>query len=166
MRDDNDFPSPRSTSGGIIRYGIATVFGLFVVGAFIWTLGLGGWFVTRPVNTAVGVVNRIMDPDAALENYRWFRDANNGILAQGANIKDAKANLAYAEQHAPDRVSARMTELTGAKQVCNGLVGQYNSRSERIDSRLFKDPNQFFTGLVDGEQATPLPAHYDYSVCE
>ncbi len=164
--NESRFPSPREASGSIIRYGVAFLVAMFVIGLVLWLLGLGSWLITRPVDTAVGVVNQVMDPDAALENYRWFRDANNGIQAQIANIKMAKENLAYAEAHTDERAAARMTELTGAKQVCNNLVGQYNSRSQRIDSRLFKDPNQFFTGLVDGQAAIPLPPSYDYKVCE
>lgn len=166
MSDDFKFPSTREVRSKGIRYGASIIIVAFVLGLLLWVLSLAGCFITTPVNTAAGVATRIMDPDAALQNYRWFRDARNGIEAQKANIADAKENLAYAEQHAPDRVSSRMTELTGAKQVCNQVVGEYNSRSERVDSRLFKDPGQFFTGLVDDQRPTPLPQHFDYTECK
>jgi hypothetical protein len=166
MSYDNEIPSAREVGGNTIKYGCVGVGALFVIGIGAWTLGIIGTVATMPVNTAVGVASRVMDPDAALQNYRWFRDARNAIAAQQANIKDANAGLKYAEEHTPDRVSARMTELTGAKQVCNSLVGEYNSRSERVDSRLFKDPSQFFTGLVDDQRPESLPVRFEYKDCE
>ena len=166
MSKNNDFPSASEAGGKAIKYGCIAGFALFVIGLGAWALGIIGTVATMPVNTAVGVASRVMDPDAALQNYRWFRDARNAIAAQQANIKDAAEGLKYAEEHTPDRVSARMTELTGAKQVCNSLVGEYNSRSERMDSRLFKDPSQFFTGLVDDQRPEPLPVRFDYADCK
>lgn len=164
MRDD--YPSKRQIAGNGIGYGLTILFVVFVLGLGAWAFGLVGWAITKPANTAIGVTNQVMDPTTALNNYRWFRDARNGIEAQQANIRIAKKGLEFAQTSAPDRVSARQTELMGAQQVCNNLVGQYNSRSERLDSRLFKDPGQFFTGLVDGQTPTPLPERFEYTVCE
>ena len=162
----DDFPTTRQVRRGFFGYGVAIVIGGMGVLFVMWAFSVGLWAVTKPVDTAIGVVNRIMDPDAALQNYRWFRDARNGIEAQQANIRIAKQGLEFAKANAPERMSARNTELMGAQQVCNNLVGQYNSRSERIDSRLFKDPGQFLTGLVDGQRPTSLPVHFDYNICE
>ena len=118
--------------------------------------------LSRPATTAVGVMNLVMNPDDALRHYRWFRDTHNQLEAMQANIAIAKTAATSGPE---DRRSARVVELTGLQQACNQLVGQYNSRAESLDARLFMDPTQFLTGLVDGQRPRPLPARFEFSTC-
>jgi len=161
MSYHDDFPSPREARRSIIGYGVAIVFGLFVVGMFAWALGIGAWFITKPIETTKGIVDRVIDPDHALATYRWFHGANQEIIAKQAQIVLSKQAL---EASAEDRKEARRVELLGLQQGCQRLVGEYNAKATRADTVIFKHPEQFLPGNWPGER-TPLPDNIKISVC-
>lgn len=117
--------------------------------------------VQGTVQTTKTVIQRITNADTMLNNYRWFKDAHYKLQTFPAQIALAKTNLDYAEKHTPDYVANRMTEYTGIQQVCMDLVGQYNSRSERMDSGFLRNPEQW---LPVGTYM-PLPENYDVNYC-
>lgn len=114
------------------------------------------------IDSGKGVVRRIIDPDTMLMNYRWFKDAHYRLQTFPTQIGLAKRNLDYAEKHTPDYAANRMTEYTGIQQVCLGLVGEYNSRAQRMDSGFLRNPEKW---LPVG-QYEPLPESYDMKFCE
>ena len=157
----DDFPSKREIAGHGIGYGITIIFVIFVLGLFAWGIGLFGWAITKPIDTAKGVVDRVINPDQALESYRWFMAANQQIKAKQGQIALSKAAL---EASATDRKEARRVELLGLQQGCQNLVAQYNERSTRADTVIFKYPERFLPGYWPGERS-PLPESIDPAVC-
>ena len=160
MRNE-ELPTPREVSGNIIRYGVAAVFGLFVVGGAMYGLGLGFWAATKPANFTAGVVDRVIDPDRALESYRWFHGAYQATLAKKGQIALAKGALDAASE---DRKEARRVETLGLQQNCMTLVGEYNARAQRADTVIFMHPELFLPGNWPGDR-NPLPQSLDPSAC-
>lgn len=139
--------------------------GLFLFVAYILSVMFGlAALPFRAVSSATTIVTRIMDPDNALAQYRWFHDADARLKVFPAQIKAARANLAYAEKNAPERAQSRMTELTGITQVCEGLVADYNSRAQRLDAGFFRNPERWLP--VATAPWEPLPQGYSPNHCE
>lgn len=143
---------------------------IFFVLFFVYGCGVVFNIVSLPfsatngaIQSGKGVIRQITDPTAMLNNYRWFKDAHYRLQTFPAQIAAAKRNLAYAEQHTPNYVANRMTEYTGIQQVCLDLVGQYNSRAERMDSGFLRNPEQWLP--VASTNYTPLPETYNPDFC-
>lgn len=130
---------------------------LSIVGCVIST-------VTNPLNQAARVVNKTIDADNMLNNYRWFHDASASLDLYPTKIQHAKELETWAEAHAPERAMARQTELTGLEQTCLGLVGDYNSRAARLDSGFFRNPERWLP--VSTEAWAPLPPSYSSTWCD
>lgn len=160
-RYDDDFPSKREVASYGIGYGVTIIFVVFVLGLFAWGVSTLGWFVTKPIDTAKGVVDRVINPDHALASYRWFHEANNQIAAKKGQIALSKAAL---EASAPDRKEARRVELLGLQQGCQNLVGEYNALATRADTVIFMHPEKFLPGDWPGDRS-PLPPNVDATVC-
>ncbi len=159
--EDFDVPSSRQVRRSIIGYGSAIVLGLFVLGLLGYVLNLGAWFVTKPIEMTKGVVDRVIDPDHALQTYRWFHETYQQINVKQSQIVLAKQAL---EASAPDRQEARRVELLGVQQGCQRLVGEYNAKATRADTVIFQHPEKFLPGNWPGER-TPLPDSIKLSVC-
>ena len=156
-----EFPTARQTSSHIVRYGLAAVFGLFVVLVGMYGLGLGFWAVTKPIEFARGVTDRVMDPDRALESYRWFHSAYQETQAKKGQIALSKAAM---EASSEDRKEARRVELLGLQQNCMSLSAEYNARASRADTVIFMHPERFLPGNWPGDRA-PLPPSVDQNAC-
>ncbi len=156
--DFDDFPTARQTTNVLIRYGFAILIVIAVLGAGVTAFRM----VTKPVTTAVGVVDRVINPDHLLQSYRWFHSAHNNIQAKEQQIVLAKAAL---EAAAEDRKEARRVELLGLQQNCQNLVGQYNERSTRADTMIFMNPERFLPGDWPGDGNNKLPQSIEFTTC-
>jgi hypothetical protein len=155
---NDEFPTARQTSGHIIKYGAGILIAFAVLGTGLTAFRM----LTKPVTTAVGVVDRVINADHLLQSYRWFHSANNNIQAKKQQIVLAKSALDAA---ATDRKEARRVELLGLQQNCQNLVGDYNSRATRADTMIFMNPERFLPGDWPGEGDNKLPKSIDFSVC-
>ena len=154
----DDFPTARQVSGGMIRYGLAILVALAVLGGAI-----GIWrTVTAPANMVGGIVQQTFNAQHALESYRWFHTSYQAVNAKTGQIRLSKAAL---EAAATDRKEARRVELLGAQQSCQSLVSDYNARATRADTVIFMHPEKFLPGNWPGEQ-TRLPSSLPLSVCD
>lgn len=138
------------------------------VGLFFMAIGLVFWFFStvinvakKPIDTAAGVVDRVINPDHALQTYRWFHEAYQQVLVKQGNINFAKQAL---EASREDRQEARRVELLGLQQGCQKLVGEYNARANRADTVIFQHPERFLPGNWPGDR-NPLPDSINMSTC-
>ncbi len=161
MKDNDDFPTVREAGTVTLKWGVAIIAVVFVLSLVAWAFGLIGWAVTKPVNVAVGVANRVLDPDHALQTYRWFHEAHQQIKAKEAQIALSKQALAASGE---DRKEARRVELLGLQQGCQSLVSEYNARATRADTVIFQHPEQFLPGNLPGDR-NPLPSSANLDVC-
>lgn len=76
-----------------------------------------------PFSVAKGVIDKVVNPNAIIQNYEWYYDQYNAIQAQEANIK-------MMPEDAP--------ELPGMRMVMNNAIAEYNSRSRQITRNLWK----------------------------
>lgn len=138
---------------------------LFVVVVLTW-VGIAFRIISLPgkaVNNTITAIERSMTPEKMLLEYRWFHDTHQQLKIMPAKIAAAKEALAYAEEKAPTRASARQVELTGLTQVCNDLVAEYNSKSSRLDAGFFKNPERILPLRTEGYER--LPVSYETSYC-
>lgn len=158
MSERNDL---RYASKETARWGIGMGFTVMLV-LIVLSIGFTAWrMLTKPVTTAVGVVDRVVNPDHALETYRWFHEAYQQIEAKKSQIVLSKGAL---EAAAPDRKEARRVELLGLQQGCQTLVGQYNAKATRADTVIFQHPERFLPGNWPGDR-NPLPSSVDLTEC-
>ena len=158
---NDDFPSAREAGSEILKYGTMLIVVLFVLSLLGWVLGVGSWFITKPVNTAIGIVDRVIDPDFALQSYRWFHESYQQVQAKKGQIVLAKGAL---EASREDRQEARRVELLGLQQSCQTLVAEYNAKATRADTVIFQHPERFLPGNWPGDR-NPLPQQLDLVVC-
>jgi len=128
-----------------------------VVGCFLHT-------ITNPVQQGARVVNKIIDADNMLTQYKWFHDTSASLDLFPNKIKNAAALERWAEVNDKDRAMARQTELTGVMQTCLDWVGQYNSRAARLDAGFFRNPERWLPASTSAW--TPLPSSYPPNWCD
>ncbi|MDP2593994.1 MAG: hypothetical protein Q8P36_01495 [bacterium] len=153
----DDFPTARQTGSGIVRYGTMIVLGVFALAIVVIGLRL----VMAPMNMVTGVVERVINPEHALQTYRWFHESYQQVQAKKGQIMLAKNAL---EASAVDRKEARRVELLGLQQSCQTLVSEYNAKATRADTVIFKHPERFLPGNWPGDRS-PLPQQLDLTVC-
>ena len=146
----------------VIAWFFGIAFLLVMLGFGLNMLGLFSDAINRPIDTARGVGARVMNPDHALQSYRWFHAAYQQVEAKKGQIMLAKQAL---EAAADERKEARRVELLGLQQGCMNLIGQYNERATRMDTRLFMKPEQLIPGTQPGE-LRPLPTALELSACQ
>lgn len=145
-----------------VLYGVLGFIGLLVVGLVFNIISLPFKVANQAVNTAGGVVERVINPDHALQTYRRFHAMNAAIIAKQGQIALAKTAF---EQADPERREARRVELTGLQQNCLTLVSQYNAEATRADTVIFMHPERFLPGNWPGDRS-PLPTSINASVCQ
>jgi hypothetical protein len=144
-------------------FAVLLIFGIWGASIAFGIVSLPFHAVDATVQTAHGVIDRTMNADNALEQYRWFHDASSTLDSFPVKIKQADKLEKWTEIHAPDRASSRMTELTGIEQTCTQLVADYNSRASRLDSGFFRNPERWLP--VSAAPWTPLPQSYNINWC-
>lgn len=158
---NNEYPTAREASGHVFRYGVWLGLAAMAVFGILWATGTIFHVATKPVDLAVGVIDRVIDPDHALQTYRWFHEANQQIKVKEGNITLAKQAL---EASREDRQEARRVELLGLQQGCQRLVGEYNAKAMRADTVIFQHPEKFLPGDWPGDRE-PLPQSVNLSIC-
>jgi hypothetical protein len=76
-----------------------------------------------PFSSAIGVVRRVTEPVAIIQNYEWFYDQYHAIEAQRRNIE-------VLQEGSVDRI--------GTQMVLNNMIAEYNARSREITRNLWK----------------------------
>lgn len=106
--------------------------------------------ITAPMNSAVGVVEKTLDPNNVIHNYEWFFDVNEKIKARVSQIA-AHTEIIKATKSEDELINLRI-EQVGMKQSCRDLVAQYNANSAKANVVLFK--------------SNSLPTVQDPIICE
>jgi hypothetical protein len=104
---------------------------LGVVGAgisilILITFLIVGAFVGKACGVASGVIDKVVNPNAIVQNYEWFYDQYNVIQAQKANL---------------DAIPKDSIERSGTAMVLNNEIAEYNSKSRQITRNLWKASN-------------------------
>lgn len=92
------------------------------------------------VRSAEGVVERVVDPDAVIENYQYFYDQKSVIDATRIKVAVARENL-DATTEGTDAYERALIEYNGIRNVLLGQIAEYNSRSKQINRTLWKAPD-------------------------
>lgn len=100
-----------------------------------------GCSVISMINTAATaparVVNKTLETNNIIMNYELFHDEEQNFRARVMQVNQSKKFL-DAELDAGEKARLRM-ELAAQQQSCRELVADYNSNSEKLNRKVFKD---------------------------
>ncbi len=115
--------------------------GLLIV-TVIWSVVSWVWGVGS------GVTNRVVNPDAIVQNYEYFEQQLKDIKAVEGQIKDAEESVAAFKKDAGDAKEWKFDQreeygrlnsnLTGLRQSRRKMVEDYNARAAMISRNLWK----------------------------
>jgi hypothetical protein len=94
-------------------------FGIVIFVYCIISFFAGIW----PFSSAVGVVRRVTEPVAIIQNYEWFYDQYYAIEAQRRNIT---------------ALLEGSVDQIGTQMVLNNMIAEYNAKSREITRNLWK----------------------------
>jgi hypothetical protein len=94
-------------------------FSIIVFGYIVISFFAGIW----PFSSAIGVVKRVTEPVAIIQNYEWFYDQYYAIEAQ-------RRNVAVMPEGSTDRI--------GTQMVLNNMIAEYNAKSREITHNFWK----------------------------
>jgi hypothetical protein len=110
---------------------------LIILGAICWGLGLFG-----------GLVDRVVNPNAIVQNYEWYQQQLKDINAIEGQIKDAQdsadtykkdngdpANWKFDQREEYGRLNSN---VTGLKQSRRKMIEDYNAKASMITRNLWK----------------------------
>jgi hypothetical protein len=138
------------------RMGCGTIAWIIIGILVLGILGFVGKVVFFPAkvannvaDTAYGVVDKVINADNALFNYQYFYDQYNAygrykniINNTLREVRDFKTNMPADRTKWTDGDKtewARLnSNLNGQRQMLEGIIADYNSKSDRLDSKLFK----------------------------
>lgn len=106
--------------------------------------------ITAPMNSAVGVVEKTLDPNNVIHSYEWFFDVNEKIKARVSQIA-AHNEIIKSTTNQDELINLRI-EQVGMKQSCREMIAQYNANSSKANVVLFK--------------SNSLPTVQDPIICE
>lgn len=139
------------TVGKIILVSIVAVVVLSVAGIILRAVLLPVHMANKTVDTAYGVVDKVMNADNALSNYEWFKQQYEDYKAIQAKLKKADASITKFEESAGDRDKwtfedknehSRLTTISdGIRYQMEDIKAQYNAKSKMLSRNLFKDKN-------------------------
>lgn len=131
---DEDFKMP--SVGKIFKWGVGGVV-LLVAGGFAINL------ITAPIrvaniaaSSAVGVVDKTLDPNNVITRYEWFHDANGIFKTRVSQIALQKAAVAT-EKSDPERQRLSV-ELRGMMASCLRLANEYNANATKTNVSIFQ----------------------------
>lgn len=113
------------------------------VGALLWALSVG----TSDIKGRGDAVKQRNSAPNRIFAQQHFEDLKAAIDRDVANIRVAQKSLALNENDA-----ARQANVTGAQQICNGDVTDYNASARKYLERDFR--------------AADLPPSIDLATCE
>jgi hypothetical protein len=81
------------------------------------------------------VVQKTLNADNVIQNYEWFHDINNRVMARTAQIKSHRVLVASAtDTSEKNRLNI---ELSAMQQNCRDMVAQYNSNATKTNRSIF-----------------------------
>jgi hypothetical protein len=110
------------------RMAVALAAAIFVIGGTLSVLSL----LSQPSR----VLKRTLDADHMINNYEFFRDANNQVIARIGQISSHKKILAD-NTDIGERTRLRI-ELAAMQQSCRDLVAKYNANVQKINRNIFR----------------------------
>ena len=162
---DQAIAKPKMTLIKLIAYFILLVVVLNIAGILLGVLSgpfsLANTVVSQTGQTANGLVRAIINPEHALRSYRQVHGYYTAVKSKKGQIRLAAAAVARSPEN---RVSARLTELTGLQQGCINDVERYNELTRRTDTRIYTNPEEFLPDSWTGERQV-LPDTLDQEVC-
>lgn len=96
---------------------------IFIITIFIIYFSIAFIAHLFPFSIATGVMEKVTSPERIVQNYEWFEDHYQQILAQKNNLKLYEENS---------------EEYKSCKMVLNQMIGRYNARSKQITRNLWK----------------------------
>lgn len=133
---------PRRSFFGLGVWIIVIITGLSVVGG---ALTFGTNLLSQPAR----IVQKTFDADNVINNYEWFKQQYNDILAMDKKIANAEAQKTAWLETAPPRDKWATQDRQMFNQLSSialGLANQretmvsaYNARSEMVNRSIFKD---------------------------
>ena len=114
----------------------------FVFFALLSLLGV----ISLPFRTARGIAERTLNSDNVLQNYEWFKQTHQDVLAADVQLQNAKLALEDFRANNPrpwdyptSTEAARLGSIVlGIQNQRQNLVAQYNARSRMLNRSLFK----------------------------
>jgi hypothetical protein len=147
---------------------VAIILALTIGGIVLNAINGAGRVASAPVNAAVGVVERTLDPANVIANYEWFTNQYRDIQAFADNIDQAAvARNRFMCDVGRDR--SRWTEedryryaslddrLNGLQAQRARMIERYNARTQQLNRDLFRDPS-VAPGFVESPPPVELPA--------
>jgi hypothetical protein len=104
---------------------LAVLFGFIIIAVFISIVGRG-------CNVASGVANKVVNPDAIVNNYEWYHMQFEAIEAQAKNIKVIQERC---DKKDTERCEI---ELSGLMMGVNSMIAEYNAKSKMITRNMWK----------------------------
>lgn len=115
------------------------------VGLFCTVLSVGCW----AWSTGTGVITRVVNPDAIVQNYEWYEQQFKDIKAMEGQVRDGEdaakrfkedngvdaSKWAYDQRQEYARLNSNVTGLHSAKRR---MVEDYNARAGMITRNLWK----------------------------
>lgn len=131
--DDFEHKPVRQTAKGIGYLGILTVVAVLVFGAIGVSLWAFGVFTSDVKGRGDAEVMK-NDARNRIRAQEGFEKLHQDILAADRNLNVTAESLKLE----PTNVRWK-TELSGQKQYCIGLVGQYNAKARSFTQEQFRD---------------------------
>ncbi len=117
---------------------------LIVLLIFAGLLGLVGWAISVPS----GVVRRVVNPDAIVQNYEWYESQYQDIQAADNQIATAEQAAERFKMNAGPRENWKLDErqemgrlndiLDGLRYYRSRLAADYNAKSRMISRSMWK----------------------------
>lgn len=138
-RDFNERP-------GRTAFKFGSVLVLAAIG--ISLVGSGVWFLTLPMRTATGVIERTANPDNVIANYEWFKRqvqdvkaidkrivATNTAMDAFMQSAGARETWKFEDRQEYNRLNALSIGLQGQRA---DMVAEYNARTQMANRDIFR----------------------------
>lgn len=126
----------------LIALGVLALFGLTFV--FCETCHVGG----TVVDSANGVIDKTLDPNAVIYNYEYFKEAYQDIQAMNVKIAVAERDIKsfdaqFKDRHDMDRDDKQESDrlhaiLMGLQQERQTEIATYNARAQMANRNIFR----------------------------
>jgi len=109
------------------------------------------WFVGTVADSGKKIIEKTIDADNVINNYEWFKQTHENIIAIDGKITNAEMDLSNFNAAAGPRkewtfedkneFSRLMSVATGLRNHREDVKSKYNARSKMLNRKLFKDKN-------------------------
>jgi hypothetical protein len=150
-----------------VLIGAGILIGLIILGFLFRIVLFPVNTISKSVDTAYGVVDKVMDADNALYNYEWFKDQEalirqclkNEIIAkeEWENFKKElpEDREKWAKEDKTEEGSLR-NSYYALQKLTNKVMEDYNSKSSMVNRAIFKDnlPSNITRAIYAGIELT------------